>query len=215
MWQAKKVCDLLESNGIMTEIIGIKSKGDKSLGGNLASSVGQFIHAVDSQLIEGNIDIAVHSSKDVPVDFDEQISNLAYLERGCTNDLLIFPKSKQHASLKDLLNSEKETSVGDALAIIPKSGMVGTVSGRRQSFLLGNRPDIIPIAVRGQVETRLKRLKEGRVDAIILAEVGLQRLHQIGALDDWILEFSAIRISDRDWPTGSRTRCYLCTLQDR
>jgi hydroxymethylbilane synthase len=202
MWQAKKVCDLLESNGIMTEIIGIKSKGDKSLGGNLASSVGQFIHAVDSQLIEGNIDIAVHSSKDVPVDFDEQISNLAYLERGCTNDLLIFPKSKQHASLKDLLNSEKETTVGDALAIIPKSGMVGTVSGRRQSFLLGNRPDIIPIAVRGQVETRLKRLKEGRVDAIILAEVGLQRLHQIGALDDWILEFSAIRISDRDWPTA-------------
>ena len=202
MWQAKKVCDLLESNGIMTEIIGIKSKGDKSLGGNLASSVGQFIHAVDSQLIEGNIDIAVHSSKDVPVDFDEQISNLAYLERGCTNDLLIFPKSKQHASLKDLLNSEKETSVGDALAIIPKSGMVGTVSGRRQSFLLGNRPDIIPIAVRGQVETRLKRLKEGRVDAIILAEVGLQRLHQIGALDDWILDFSAIRISDSDWPTA-------------
>ena len=202
MWQAKKVCDLLESNGIMTEIIGIKSKGDKSLGGNLASSVGQFIHAVDSQLIEGNIDIAVHSSKDVPVDFDEQISNLAYLERGCTNDLLIFPKSKQHASLKDLLNSEKETSVGDALATIPKSGMVGTVSGRRQSFLLGNRPDIIPIAVRGQVETRLKRLKEGRVDAIILAEVGLQRLHQIGALDDWILEFSAIRISDSDWPTA-------------
>jgi len=202
MWQAKKVCELLESNGIMTEIIGIKSKGDKSLGGNLASSVGQFIHAVDSQLIEGNIDIAVHSSKDVPVDFDEQISNLAYLERGCTNDLLIFPKSKQHTALEDLLNSAKETSVEDALAIIPKSGMVGTVSGRRQSFLLGNRPDIIPIAVRGQVETRLKRLKEGRVDAIILAEIGLQRLHQIGALDDWILEFSAIRISDSDWPTA-------------
>ena len=202
MWQANKVCKLLESNGIMTEIVGIKSKGDKSLGGNLASSVGQFIHAVDSQLIEGNIDIAVHSSKDVPVDFDEQISNLAYLERGCTNDLLIFPESEQHESLKDLLNSAKETSVGDALATIPKSGMVGTVSGRRQSFLLGNRPDIIPIAVRGQVETRLKRLKEGRVDAIILAEIGLQRLHQIGALDDWILEFSAIRISDSEWPTA-------------
>lgn len=202
MWQANKVCQLLESNGILTEIVGIKSKGDKSLGGNLASSVGQFIHAVDSQLIEGNIDIAVHSSKDVPVDFDEQISNLAYLERGCTNDLLIFPKSKQHTALEDLLNSAKETSVEEALATIPKSGMVGTVSGRRQSFLLGNRPDIIPIAVRGQVETRLKRLKEGRVDAIILAEIGLQRLHQIGALDDWILEFSAIRISDSDWPTA-------------
>ena len=202
MWQANKVCQLLESRGITTEIVGIKSKGDKSLGGNLASSVGQFIHAVDSELIEGNIDLAVHSSKDVPVTFDEQISNLAYLERGCTNDLLIFPKSEQHSTLRNLLNSSQETSVDDALATIPKSGMVGTVSGRRQSFLLGKRPDIIPIAVRGQVETRLKRLKEGRVDAIILAEIGLQRLHQIGALEDWILEFSAIRISDSEWPTA-------------
>jgi hydroxymethylbilane synthase len=202
MWQANKVCQLLESRGITTEIVGIKSKGDKSLGGNLATSVGQFIHAVDSELIEGNIDLAVHSSKDVPVTFDEQISNLAYLERGCTNDLLIFPKSEQHSTLRNLLNSSGETSVDDALATIPKSGMVGTVSGRRQSFLLGKRPDIIPIAVRGQVETRLKRLKEGRVDAIILAEIGLQRLHQIGALEDWILEFSAIRISDSEWPTA-------------
>ena len=186
MWQANKVCQLLESRGIRTEIVGIKSKGDKSLGGNLATSVGQFIHAVDSELIEGNIDLAVHSSKDVPVTFDEKISNLAYLERGCINDLLIFPKSEQHTTLRNLLNSSGETSVDDALATIPKSGMVGTVSGRRQSFLLGKRPDIIPIAVRGQVETRLKRLKEGRVDAIILAEIGLHRLHQIGALEDWI-----------------------------
>ena len=56
MWQANKVSQLLESSGFETEIVGIKSKGDKSLGGNLASSVGQFIHAVDSQLIEKNID---------------------------------------------------------------------------------------------------------------------------------------------------------------
>ena len=202
MWQANKVSQLLESNGFETEIVGIKSKGDKSLGGNLASSVGQFIHAVDSQLLEMKIDIAVHSSKDVPVDLDDEISNLAYLERGCTNDLLIFPKSEQQLTLAQLFNSKQEMSVDEALATIPKSGMVGTVSGRRQSFLLSKRPDIIPIAVRGQVETRLKRLKEGRVDAIILAEIGLQRLHEIGALENWILEFSAIRISDRDWPTA-------------
>ena len=202
MWQANKVSQLLESNGFETEIVGIKSKGDKSLGGNLASSVGQFIHAVDSQLLEMKIDIAVHSSKDVPVDLNDEISNLAYLERGCTNDLLIFPKSEQHLNLVQLFNSKQEMSVDEALATIPKSGMVGTVSGRRQSFLLSKRPDIIPIAVRGQVETRLKRLKEGRVDAIILAEIGLQRLHEIGALENWILEFSAIRISDRDWPTA-------------
>jgi len=202
MWQANKVSQLLESSGFETEIVGIKSKGDKSLGGNLASSVGQFIHAVDSQLIEKNVDIAVHSSKDVPVIMVDAISNLAYLERGCTNDLLIFPRNDTHLSLEKLFNTKEEMSVDDALDIIPKSGMVGTVSGRRQSFLLSKRPDIIPIAVRGQVETRLKRLKEGRVDAIILAEIGLKRLHEIGALEEWILQFSAVRISDRDWPTA-------------
>ena len=207
---------MLESNGFETEIVGIKSQGDKSLGGNLASSVGQFIHAVDSQLLEMKIDIAVHSSKDVPVDLNDEISNLAYLERGCTNDLLIFPKNEQHPTLAQLFNSKQEMSVDEALATIPKSGMVGTVSGRRQSFLLSKRPDIIPIAVRGQVETRLKRLKEGRVDAIILAEIGLQRLHEIGALENWILEFSAIRISDRDWPTapGQGALSVHCRAED-
>ena len=216
MWQANKVSQLLESNGFETEIVGIKSKGDKSLGGNLASSVGQFIHAVDSQLLEMKIDIAVHSSKDVPVDLDDEISNLAYLERGCTNDLLIFPKREKHLTLAQLFKSKQEMSVDEALATIPKSGMVGTVSGRRQSFLLSKRPDIIPIAVRGQVETRLKRLKEGRVDAIILAEIGLQRLHEIGALENWILEFSAIRISDRDWPTapGQGALSVHCRAED-
>ena len=202
MWQASKVSKILESNGLETEIVGIKSKGDKSLGGNLASSVGQFIHAVDSKLLENAIDIAVHSSKDVPVHIVDEISNLAYLERGCTNDLLIFPGDKNHLNLGDIFNSKDEMSIDKALEMIPKSGMIGTVSGRRQSFLLSKRPDIIPIAVRGQVETRLRRLNEGRVDAIILAEIGLKRLHEIGALDPWILQLNAIRISERDWPTA-------------
>ena len=122
MWQANKVSTLLESEGIETQIVGIKSKGDKSLGGNLASSVGQFIHAVDSKLIEKEIDIAVHSSKDVPVDMVDEISNIAYLERGCTNDLLIFPSEKNHLCLEDLLQSKQESSLDDALASIPKSG---------------------------------------------------------------------------------------------
>ena len=111
MWQANKVSQLLESSGFETEIVGIKSKGDKSLGGNLASSVGQFIHAVDSQLIEKNIDIAVHSSKDVPVTMVDAISNLAYLERGCTNDLLIFPRNDTHLSLEKLFNSNPRLKV--------------------------------------------------------------------------------------------------------
>ncbi|MBT7987035.1 MAG: hydroxymethylbilane synthase, partial [Euryarchaeota archaeon] len=91
MWQANKVRQILHDNGCKTKIVGISSQGDKSLGGDLASTVGQFIHAVDNELMAGNIDIAVHSSKDVPVKISDEIVNLAYLERGCTNDLLIFP----------------------------------------------------------------------------------------------------------------------------
>jgi hydroxymethylbilane synthase len=202
MWQANKVRQILHDNGCKTKIVGISSQGDKSLGGDLASTVGQFIHAVDNELMAGNIDIAVHSSKDVPVKISDEIVNLAYLERGCTNDLLIFPKSKDHLSLGDLFKTSHTSSLLEALAVIPKSGTVGTVSGRRQSFILSQRPDVIPIAVRGQVETRLKRLRQGRVDAIVLAEIGLLRLHEIGALEDWILEFSAVRISDEQWPTA-------------
>ncbi len=202
MWQANKVRQILHNNGCKTEIVGISSQGDQSLGGDLASTVGQFIHAVDHELMAGNIDIAVHSSKDVPVKISDDIVNLAYLERGCTNDLLIFPKSKDHFSLGDLFHTDHTSSLLEALTVIPKSGTVGTVSGRRQSFILSQRPDVIPIAVRGQVETRLKRLRQGRVDAIVLAEIGLLRLHEIGALEDWILDFSAVRISDEQWPTA-------------
>ena len=202
MWQANKVREMLESNGYSTEIVGISSQGDKSLGGDLASSVGQFIHAVDGQLIKGKIDIAVHSSKDVPVEINKKISNLAYLERGCTTDLLLFRNNLKIQTLEELLANDQSTKLSEALNLIPKSGMVGTVSGRRQSFLLSQRPDIIPIAVRGQVETRLKRLQEGRVDAIVLAEIGLSRLYQINALKPWMLELSAIRIDEKQWPTA-------------
>ena len=202
MWQANRVEAIINNMGIETEIVGINSSGDKSLGGDLASSVGQFIHAVDAELISGSIDIAVHSSKDVPVTISDELANLAYLERGYTNDVIIFRDSNGYHNLSDLLANRDESTIDQALAVVPKSGMVGTVSGRRQSFVLSKRPDIIPIAVRGQVETRLKRLQEGRVDAIILAEVGLQRLHQVGALEPWVLSMGAMRINDIDWPTA-------------
>ena len=202
MWQANRVEAIINNMGIETEIVGINSSGDKSLGGDLASSVGQFIHAVDAELLSGSIDIAVHSSKDVPVTISDELANLAYLERGYTNDVIIFRDSNGYQNLSDLLANRDESTIDQALAVVPKSGMVGTVSGRRQSFVLSKRPDIIPIAVRGQVETRLKRLQEGRVDAIILAEVGLQRLHQVGALEPWVLSMGAMRINDIDWPTA-------------
>ena len=109
MWQAQHVQKKLEESGYSTEIIGITSTGDKSLGGDLARSVGQFIHAVDAQLLADKIDIAVHSTKDVPVSMLEDFSTLAYIERGCTNDLLIFPSSDSHATLADTFTSKTES----------------------------------------------------------------------------------------------------------
>ena len=138
----------------------------------------------------------------MPVETDPRFKCLAFLERGCTNDVLIFPKTAGLPSLSDVLATSASTDVGTALSHLSKSAMVGTVSGRRQSFLLSRRPDVIPIAVRGQIETRLKRLHEGRVDAIVLAEVGLRRLNSINALAPWMLQFSALRLDDHEWPTA-------------
>ena len=202
MWQATKVSQMLIERGYSTEVIGISSTGDQSLSGDLASTVGQFIQAIDAALADGSVDISVHSTKDVPVETDPRFKCLAFLERGCTNDVLIFPKTAGLPSLSDVLASSDSTDVDTALSHLSTSAMVGTVSGRRQSFLLSRRPDVIPIAVRGQIETRLKRLHEERVDAIVLAEVGLRRLNSIDALAPWMLQFSALRLDDHEWPTA-------------
>lgn len=202
LWQANTVSRKLLDSGFTTEIIGISSKGDMSLGGDLAKNVGQFIHAIDAKLLDDSVDITVHSCKDVPVAVDQRIRRLAYLERGQTSDILLFSKKPELPSLETLLHSTDITSLDSAIHHIPKRGMVGTVSGRRQSFILSKRSDLIPIAVRGQIETRMKRLNQGRVDALVLAEVGLQRLFSIGALEPWMLEFSALRIDENEWPTA-------------
>ena len=88
MWQARSVASALNEAGVATEIIQFKSMGDRSLGGNLSATVGQFIHLIDEQLISGQVDIAVHSSKDVPIDSSDSIRSLAYMKRGATADLI-------------------------------------------------------------------------------------------------------------------------------
>ena len=202
MWQARQVEKLLNEKGVETKLVGISTSGDRSLGGDLSSEVGQFIHAVDKQLIDGEIDLAVHSSKDVPVNIDDSIDCLAYLERGSKNDVLLFANSDNGQTLQEVLSRQESVKIETALNFLPKGSTVGTVSGRRQSFLLSQRPDLIPLAVRGRVETRLKRLQEGRVDCIVLAEVGLQRLLDAGVLKPWMLNFGAVRLSHQQWPTA-------------
>ncbi|MBQ70797.1 MAG: hypothetical protein CMA65_04830 [Euryarchaeota archaeon] len=216
-WQARRVEHLLNEKGIETELVGITTSGDRSLGGDLSSQVGQFIHAVDKKLMEGHIDLAVHSSKDVPVDVASSIACLSYLERGSTSDVLIFQHAPGLDTLDQVLKHKESSTLSEALMNLAKGSTVGTVSGRRQSFLLSQRPDLIPIAVRGRVETRLKRLHEGRVDTIVLAEVGLQRLHSVGGLEPWMLKCAALRISDTNWPTapGQGAISVHCRTEDQ
>jgi len=202
MWQATAVRNALSQHGIDAELVPLTSSGDRSLGGQLSASVGQFIHAIDDRLLTGEVDIAVHSGKDVPVDIDERIQNLAYLERGGTADLVIMRTTPGVPSLEAVLDDPSTTPLSSVLQRFPDGATFGTVSGRRQSFLLSQRPDLIPLAVRGHVETRIGRLMEGRVDAVILAEIGVNRLNSVGALDDVKDQLSAFRIDPADWPTA-------------
>ena len=216
MWQATTVRDHLLNAGHDAELVPLTSTGDRSLGGELSSSVGQFIHAIDDRLLSGEVDIAVHSAKDVPVDVDPNIACLAYLERGTTNDVVLMRREDAVDSLEEMLAHTTAFPLEVVLERFPKGATFGTVSGRRQSFLLSKRPDIIPLAVRGHVETRIGRLLEGRVDAIVLAEVGLARLNSTGALDGFKHELSAIRIAEEDWPTapGQGAIAVHCRVED-
>jgi len=212
IWQASAVKEILDQHGVESEIVEFTSLGDRSLGGNLSSSVGQFIHSIDNELVQGSIDIAVHSSKDVPVEIPELIENLAYLERGTTADLVLTKFRKDIPSLEETLDSEFSMDICNILDKFERGSTFGTVSGRRQSFLLSTRPDIIPLSVRGHVQTRIKRLIEGRVDAIILAEIGLQRLRSTGLLQQFEGKISACRINETHWPTapGQGAICVHC-----
>ena len=190
MWQAETVASALHEAGLETKIVQFKSMGDRSLGGNLSATVGQFIQLIDEKLNEGLVDIAVHSCKDVPTTPNDAITNLAYMERGATNDLILFKRQSEDSSLYEVLDGDTNTSLSDLLECIKHGSTFGTVSGRRQSLLLSRRPDLIPLSVRGHVETRIERLIEGRVDALILAEAGICRLRTTG---QYTLQNGAIR----------------------
>ena len=187
MWQAKTVSAALEANGVATELVPLTSTGDRSLGGELSSSVGQFIHSIDNRLLSGEIDIAVHSSKDVPVDVDERITNLAYLERGCTTDLVLMRKTSEVPVLEEVLSPlrpPRSPPFWNGLVVAPP----GTVSGRRQSFLLSKRPDIIPLAV-ATLRRALPAYAGGWTP--LSSQKQVLRLNSIGVLDGFKADISA------------------------
>eukprot|EP00210_Caulerpa_lentillifera_P005280 g5044.t1 len=149
--------DLCEDNAL--EIVIIKTTGDKILTQPLADIGGKglFTKEIDDALLDGKIDIAVHSMKDVPT----------YLPDG-----MILPCNLPREDVRDVFISVSY----DDLSEIPSGGIVGSASLRRQSQILHNYPNLKVENFRGNVQTRLRKLKEGKCDATLLALAGLKRL---------------------------------------
>ncbi len=161
MWQANHVQALLREAhaGIEIELVPIVTEGDRIVDRPLAEIGGKglFLKELEYAMLNGDADLAVHSMKDVPAGMTEGLVLDAVLPRANPFDALV---SHDNCLLADL----------------PPGSRVGTSSLRRKSQLLALRPDLVVNDLRGNVDTRLRKLDEGQYDAIILACAGLQRL---------------------------------------
>ncbi|MFD1261033.1 hydroxymethylbilane synthase [Entomomonas asaccharolytica] len=161
LWQAEYVKTRLEAfhPDINVELVPMVSRGDKLLDSPLAKIGGKglFVKELETALLENEADIAVHSMKDVPMDFPEGLGLYCICEREDPRDAFV---------------SNKYNSIDE----LPKGAIVGTSSLRRQAQLLTYRPDLTIHFLRGNVNTRLAKLDANEYDAIILAAAGLIRL---------------------------------------
>jgi hydroxymethylbilane synthase len=160
LWQAKNVAaSLLRVAGVQAELVIIKTSGDKfqQVSFSQIGAKGVFIKELEDALIEQRVDLAVHSMKDVPVELPEGLMIAAVCKREDVRDALL---SNSGATLKDL----------------PAGARVGTSSLRRKAQLLHARRELQILELRGNVDTRIEKLKRGDYDAIVLAKAGLDRL---------------------------------------
>ena len=167
LWQANHIAACLRTRGHSVQIEIIKTTGDKLQEVTFAQvgSKGMFTKEIEEALAEGRVDLAVHSLKDLPTELPEPFRVAATPKRVDPRDVLV---SVKHNSLHAL----------------PRGAVVGTSSQRRRAQLLALRPDIKAVEFRGNVDTRLRKLEEGQVDAILLAAAGLDRLEK----NEWIRE---------------------------
>ena len=171
MWQAEFVKAALEQAhpGLQVELVPMVTKGDIILDTPLAKVGGKglFVKELEVAMLEGRADIAVHSMKDVPVEFPEGLGLVTICEREDPRDAFV---SNQYENLEQL----------------PAGAVVGTSSLRRQCQLRAQRPDLVVKDLRGNVNTRLRKLDDGEYDAIILACAGLKRLKMEDRIRDAI-----------------------------
>jgi hydroxymethylbilane synthase len=175
IWQAEWVKKQLEKlvSGITIEIKKITTTGDKYRGVNWADNLnkGVFIKEIEEALLSEDIDIAVHSLKDVPTDLPQGLHLAAIPKRAEVYDVMVF-NSMGRVSIP---NSDGEETL-PLMDMLPEKAIVGTSSLRRQSQLLHFRPDLVMMNLRGNLNTRISVLEQGDYDAIIVAAAGLNRL---------------------------------------
>lgn len=161
MWQAEHVAHLLKQANpdLEIELVGMSTQGDKILDTPLAKIGGKglFVKELEQGMLEGRADIAVHSMKDVPVELPEGLHLPVIMQREDPRDAFV---SNRYGRLDEL----------------PEGALLGTASLRRQCQAAERRPDLKILPLRGNVNTRLRKLDEGEFDAIILASAGLKRL---------------------------------------
>ena len=159
LWQAEHVQSLLEKNGARVALLGMTTQGDQILDRALSKVGGKglFVKELEVALDEGRADLAVHSLKDVPMELPEGFTLACVMEREDPRDAWV---SNAYASLRDL----------------PEGAVVGTSSLRRVALLRAMRPDLTIEPLRGNLDTRLRKLDEGHFAGIVLAAAGLKRL---------------------------------------
>lgn len=158
LWQAYYVQEKLKAAGLETEIITIETTGDKILDVSIAKigSKGVFTEEIEAKLLDETIDIAVHSAKDMQSELPEPFELIAFTEREKVNDVLVSEKTDIDLENKDLV--------------------IGTSSTRRVSMLKHLYPHIKTVPVRGNLQTRIAKMKDGACDALMLAYAGMFRM---------------------------------------
>jgi len=160
LWQAYYVEELLQKSGLETEIVIIDTKGDQVLDVSIAKigSKGVFTQELEDQLLDGRIDIAVHSAKDMQSNLPEGFEIIAFTEREKENDVIV--------------SHQKNISLADS----SKPLVLGTSSTRRVSTLKYFYPHVTTVEVRGNLQTRIRKMEEGLCDALLLAYAGVHRM---------------------------------------
>lgn len=158
LWQAEHVAELIQASGYRTEIVPVETKGDKVLEVSIAKigSKGVFTEELETMLLDGSIDIAVHSAKDLASTIPDELELIAFTQREIVNDVLL----SHNKSIN--LSSDKIK--------------VGTSSTRRVAFLKHFYPQVEAVPVRGNLQTRVRKMEEGVCDALLLAYAGVHRM---------------------------------------